>query len=194
MGSRRSLNGPILHRVAQPIRSQENSRTSIGCIGHRVSLRDNPWSHKFISTHWARDKMDAIFQTPFSNGFSLMKMNEFRLNFYWSLLYHKPCRLAPIRWQAITWSNDGLAYWCIYSSVGLSELNQTKFTENVIQKATEYHITTIWRFLCFFAYDKTNVQYDLPIGCFHKSHHCFGVHKTSQYVPSPASAFSEVRQ
>ena len=32
-------------------------------------------------THWGRDKMDAIFQTTFSKGFSWMKMNEFRLKF-----------------------------------------------------------------------------------------------------------------
>ena len=30
-------------------------------------------------THWGRDKMDALFQTTFSNGFSWMKMYEFRL-------------------------------------------------------------------------------------------------------------------
>ena len=36
-------------------------------------------------THWGRDKMDAIFQTTFSNGFSWMKMYEFRLTFHWSL-------------------------------------------------------------------------------------------------------------
>ena len=32
-------------------------------------------------THWHRDKMAAIFQTTFSNGFSWMKMYEF----HWSL-------------------------------------------------------------------------------------------------------------
>ena len=36
-------------------------------------------------THWGRDKIDAISQTPFSNAFSWMKMNEFRLAFHWSL-------------------------------------------------------------------------------------------------------------
>ena len=30
-------------------------------------------------------KMDAIFQTAFSNGFSWMKMYEFQLKFHWSL-------------------------------------------------------------------------------------------------------------
>ena len=32
-----------------------------------------------------RDKMTAIFQTPFSNAFSSMKMFEFGLKFHWSL-------------------------------------------------------------------------------------------------------------
>ena len=36
-------------------------------------------------THWGRDKMAAICQTTFSNAFSWMKMNEFRLGFHWSL-------------------------------------------------------------------------------------------------------------
>ena len=38
-----------------------------------------------LSTHWGRDKMAAIFQTTFSNGFSWMKMYEFLLTFHWSL-------------------------------------------------------------------------------------------------------------
>ena len=36
-------------------------------------------------THWGRDKMAAIFQTTFTNGFSWMKIYEFRLTFHWSL-------------------------------------------------------------------------------------------------------------
>ena len=36
-------------------------------------------------THWGRDKMAAIFQMIFSNGYSWMKMYEFRLTFHWSL-------------------------------------------------------------------------------------------------------------
>ena len=33
-------------------------------------------------THWGRDQIDAISQTTFSNAFSRMKMNEFRLGFH----------------------------------------------------------------------------------------------------------------
>ena len=39
----------------------------------------------FSLTHWGRDKMAAISQTTFSSGFSLLKMYEFRLRFYWSV-------------------------------------------------------------------------------------------------------------
>ena len=36
-------------------------------------------------THWGRDKMAAIFQTTFWNGFSLLvKMYTFQLRFHWS--------------------------------------------------------------------------------------------------------------
>ena len=36
-------------------------------------------------SHWGRDKMAAIFQTTFWNGFSWMKMYKFRLKFHWNL-------------------------------------------------------------------------------------------------------------
>ena len=36
-------------------------------------------------THWDRDKMADISQTTFSNAFSWMKMNEFRLRYHWNL-------------------------------------------------------------------------------------------------------------
>ena len=38
-----------------------------------------------LLTHWGWDKMAAIFQTTFSNGFSWIKIYEFRLKFHWSL-------------------------------------------------------------------------------------------------------------
>ena len=40
---------------------------------------------KSAKTHCGRDKMDGIFQTPFSNAFSWMKKYEFQLRFHWSL-------------------------------------------------------------------------------------------------------------
>ena len=41
--------------------------------------------HPHIMTHWGQDTTAAIFQTTFSNAFSLMKMSEFRLKLQWSL-------------------------------------------------------------------------------------------------------------
>ena len=41
--------------------------------------------HMKLLTHWGRDQMATIFQTTFSNAFSLMKMYKFRLRFHWSL-------------------------------------------------------------------------------------------------------------
>ena len=38
-----------------------------------------------MSTHWGLDKMADIFQTTFWNGFSWMKLFEYRLKFHWSL-------------------------------------------------------------------------------------------------------------
>ena len=50
-----------------------------------LSMGSQHW-HSYIhgiytntSTHWGRDKMAAIFQTTFSNGFSWMKLYEFWL-------------------------------------------------------------------------------------------------------------------
>ena len=37
-------------------------------------------------THWAQDKMASICQMTFWNGFSWMKMGDFRLRFHWSFL------------------------------------------------------------------------------------------------------------
>ena len=36
-------------------------------------------------SHWGRDKIDAIWQMTFSNAFSWLKMNDFLLEFHWSL-------------------------------------------------------------------------------------------------------------
>ena len=39
----------------------------------------------YILTHWGRGKIAAISQTTFSNVFSWIKTNEFRLRFHWNL-------------------------------------------------------------------------------------------------------------
>ena len=72
-------------------------------------------------THWGRNQIDAISQTPFSNKFSWMKIYEFRLKFHWSLfpsLFSRPplvndkstlihvmawCRLASSHYMSQCW-------------------------------------------------------------------------------------------
>ena len=86
----------------------------------------------FLLTHWGRDRMDAISQTPFLSAFSWMKMYEFRLKFHWSLFLRVQLTIFQhwFRW----WLGAGQAtshylnqwwfiYWCIYASLGLNELN-----------------------------------------------------------------------
>ena len=82
-------------------------------------------------THWGRDKMAAISQTTLSNGFSWMKMLEFRLRFHWSLFLRVQITIIQhcFRW----WLGAGqatshylnqwwLVYWRIYASLGLNDL------------------------------------------------------------------------
>ena len=38
--------------------------------------------------------------------------------------------MAPSRWQAIIWTNDGLVNWRIYASLGLDELIKTDLLLN----------------------------------------------------------------
>ena len=75
-----------------------------------------PWLHYQWLTRRGWDKMAAIFQTTFSNGFSWMKMYRFRLRFHWSLFprlqltifqIDSDKALALARWRAIIWTNDG---------------------------------------------------------------------------------------
>ena len=71
---------------------KRNHSGSLTCsmVGHskaRISSHSCTveWPPKMLLTHWGGDKMAAIFQTTFSNGFSWMKMYDFRLTFHWSL-------------------------------------------------------------------------------------------------------------
>ena len=50
-------------------------------------LGSRTWSPlRCALTRWERDKVAAIFQTTFWNGFSPTKMIEFRLKIHWSVL------------------------------------------------------------------------------------------------------------
>ena len=82
-------------------------------------------------THWGRDKMAIIFQTTFSNAFSLMKMDEFRLRFHQSLfprfqltIFQHWFRqwLGAVQATSHYLNQWRLVYWHIYASLGLSEL------------------------------------------------------------------------
>ena len=73
-----------------------------------------------VLIHWARNKMVAISLTAFSNAFSWMKSSVFWFNFTevcsWAFDWQYVSigsgnGLAPNRWQAIIWTNDGLVYF-----------------------------------------------------------------------------------
>ena len=84
----------LSHHVS-PLWTDEPSKTTIQIIINFILVRkpNPPITKKSHSsdlwytvhlTHWGRDKMASIFQTTFSNAFSWMKMDEFRLRFHWS--------------------------------------------------------------------------------------------------------------
>ena len=87
------------------------------CKQRREISRHTPFS--CIVAHRDRDKMVAIFQTTFWNGFSWMKIYEFRLKFHWRLFLMVPNGsidkaqhyldngLALTRRQSIIWTNGG---------------------------------------------------------------------------------------
>ena len=91
-------------------------------------------------TYWGQDKMANIFQMTFSNTFSWMNTFELLLRFHWILFLRveltifQHCGsddgLALTRWQAIIWTNDGLIYWRICASLGLSELTLLSNSHN----------------------------------------------------------------
>ena len=83
-------------------------------------------------THWGWNKMAAIFQTAFWNGFTWMKMYEFRLEFHWSVFLW--VQLTIFQHWFRSWlvtdkvtshylNQWWLVYWHIYASLGLNELN-----------------------------------------------------------------------
>ena len=87
-------------------------------------------------THWGWDKMASILQTTLLNIFFKWKYMNFQLSFDWSLFLNIQLTicsdngLAPIRRQAIIWSNDGLVYWCICASLGLNKLTMTMYDDH----------------------------------------------------------------
>ena len=80
-------------------------------------------------THWGRDKMDAVFQTTFSNGFSWMKIYEFRLSFHWSLFLRVQLTIHYL-------NQHWFVYWRIYASLGINELTQIWQYHNHVPRMT----------------------------------------------------------
>ena len=82
-------------------------------------------------THWGRDEMNNISQTPFSNVFSSMKMFQFRLKFHWSLFARVQSTIFQHwfrKWLGAVQATSHylnqwwLVYRRIYASLGLNEL------------------------------------------------------------------------
>ena len=79
-------------------------------------------------TYGGWDKMATILQMTYSSAFPWMKTLEFftgicSLGSNWQYgSIGSDNGLAPNRWQAIIWSNDGMFYWCIHASLGPNEL------------------------------------------------------------------------
>ena len=132
------------HGVRQTFKSKVN---------HVVTLLDHYIVHciPIISqpsclTHWGQDKMAAIFQMTFWNGFSWMKMYELRLKISLKFVPRGPINIIPVLVQIMAcrltdtklnqwWS----AYWRIYVSIGLNELKE------VIKDTLELtHMGELW--------------------------------------------------
>ena len=71
-----------------------------------MRLSDKPLASIGNLTHWARDKMAAIFQTIFSSVFS-MKMYEFRLTFHWSMFLGVQLTIFQHWVQVMVWRRPG---------------------------------------------------------------------------------------
>ena len=89
--------------------------TRIKCFGGENLCKQR------LLTYWG-DKMAAIFQTTFSNGFSWMKIYEFWLTFHWSLFLWVQLTIfqhwsVPSHYLNQWW----LDYRRIYASLGLNE-------------------------------------------------------------------------
>ena len=93
--------------------------------------------------------MAAIFQTTFSNACSWMKMHEFRLRFHWNLFRRSNQQnssigldngLAPVRRQAIIWTNDvwGVIFWQPYGSYVFTYLGVELYGKYIVLKSFQF--------------------------------------------------------
>ena len=96
---------------------------SFSCVVHT--------RHHGVLTFWGRDKMAAISQTTFSNAFSWMKMQEFRLRFNWNMFerfevtnfqhWFSQC-FGATQVTSHYLNQWWLFSWRIHASLGLDEL------------------------------------------------------------------------
>ena len=128
-------------------------------------------------THGGHDRMVAISQTTFSSAFPYKKSRllNFKENFleicslesnqYYGSI-GSDNGLVPNRWQAIIWTNDGIVYWHIYTSLCPNELMQERL--NTIANALELRLSCTnpsiyWTFpvkLCSGECHKTSLMID----------------------------------
>ena len=111
-------------------------------------------------THWGQDKMATNSLTTFSKAFSWIKMYEFGLIFHWSLFARVQLtifqhwfrqRLGAGQATSHYLNQWWLAYWRIYASLGLNELNTNQFAINDIittpNKAWQNRVHNLWDIL-----------------------------------------------
>ena len=89
--------------------SQHQLRNSIEITCTRKSVLDKLTLrfNGIISTHWGRDKMDAISQTAFSSAFYWMKMYELRLKNSLKFVPKGPISNIPALVQIMAWRRPG---------------------------------------------------------------------------------------
>ena len=101
----------------------ENIRVYLYLFYHISTLR---WCRSFFLM-----ENRVPFKTTFSNGFSWMKMYEFRLTFHWNLFLGVQLTiiqhcfrkwLGAVQVTSHYLNQWWLVYWCIYVSLGLNEL------------------------------------------------------------------------
>ena len=136
----------------------ENSWIVIKIIS-LVPIGNKPLSKKLWSSapthtggfsHWGRDKIDAIFQTTFSNTFSWMTVYELRLKFHWNLFVRVQSTIVRHWFRQWLGAEQAtrhylnqwwLGYRRIYASLCLNELMQMR--RNSIAYALELRLFCI---------------------------------------------------
>ena len=105
-------------------------------------------------THLPLDKMAAISQTIFSDAFWWIKSFIFWLKFHWSLLLRVQLTITQDGFRQ--WLGAGQAtshylnqwclfYWCIYSSLSLSELISNSLPQGVSSRLVNYTCQVKWQ-------------------------------------------------